>query len=104
MALDSFTPRPLGSSASCPGALTAFRRHAFDDGEQHVDCGSAVVVSREPCAAEPAATDAEDFGFSRAQTEQFLAGGPLTLGWVTKSPSRSGGESVYVYCWVTIGD
>ncbi len=82
--------------------VTALHRYAFDDGEQHIDCGSAVVVSPEPC--ELAGTDAEDYGFSLAQTKQFLAGAPLTLGWVTQSPGRGESESVYVYCWVTIGD
>ncbi|RYZ09891.1 MAG: hypothetical protein EOO73_03140 [Myxococcales bacterium] len=79
----------------------ALRRHVFDEGEQRVDCGSALMVT--PKSAE-LPLEGDDFGFSAAQTEQFLAGGPLTLGWITQSPGARGNESVYVYCWVTIGD
>jgi hypothetical protein len=101
MPLDSSVP-PFRPSPSRP--FTALRRYAFDDGDQRVDCGSAVVVAPEaeapPCSA-PSLGE-EEYGFSLAEAQQFLAGGPLTLGWVTQSPSANG--SVYVYCWVTIGD
>jgi hypothetical protein len=88
------------------GSVAALHRHAFDDGEERVDCGSAVLVAHEGTSADSSGAwlDDEDGGFSAAQAAQFLAGGPLTLGWVTPSPSRAGSDSVYVYCWVTIGD
>jgi hypothetical protein len=37
-----------------------------------------------------------------AQTAAFLAGEPLTLGWVSQSPAPAGSERAYVYCWITI--
>jgi hypothetical protein len=97
MPLHSFVP-PFRDPSSRP--ITALRRYAFDD----VDCGSAVVVTSnaEQLEAPAPPLGGDDDGFSLAQAEQFLAGGPLTLGWVTQSPSAGG--SVYVYCWVTIGD
>lgn len=94
---------PSSPSASSPfGSVKALHRHAFDDGNERVDCGSAVVAARD--GARPSFAESDEGDFSAAQAEQFLAGAPLTLGWVTRSPGRAGGESVYVYCWVTIGD
>jgi hypothetical protein len=87
-------------------SLTALRRHAFDEGDEHVDCGSLVV--RAPRSAGPSLpfplAESEDPWFDPAQTKQFLEGGPVTFGWVTESPNPQGGDSVYVYCWVTLGD
>lgn len=100
MAFDPSAP-PHRDSPSRP--FTALRRYAFDEGDQRVDCGSAVLVAPpgEPECSAPS-LGGDDDAFSLAQAKQFLAGGPLTLGWVTPSPSAGG--SVYVYCWVTIGD
>jgi hypothetical protein len=83
------------------------RSFSFDDGEQRVAGGSAVVVARGPI--EPAcllADDAgeDDEGWSDAQTAAFMAGDPLTLGWITQSEERRGSERVYVCCWITIDD
>jgi len=102
MPLDSSVPL-FRDTPSQP--FTALRRYAFDEGDQRVDCGSAVVLSPSaealpPCSAP--SLNGDDDGFSVAQAKAFLAGGPLTLGWVTQSPSAQG--SAYVYCWVTIGD
>lgn len=92
---------PPWSPAQVPlGSMTALRRHAFDDGQGSVDCGSGVLVTGDAVVAE---WESEG-DFSVAQVEQFLAGAPLTLGWITRSPGGTGGESVYVYCWVTVGD
>jgi hypothetical protein len=81
------------------------RSFSFDADEQRVAGGSAVVVA--PSGGEPpcplaSASDSDDFGWSDAQTAAFLAGGPLTLGWVTQSPGQRGRESVYVCCWISI--
>src|SRR5690349_18089616 len=93
-------------------ALTAtparfVRSFSFDDGEQRVAGGSAVVVARGP--VEPGCRlgdDAgeDDDGWSDAQTAAFMAGGALTLGWITQSDEQRGAERVYVCCWITIDD
>jgi hypothetical protein len=79
------------------------RSFAFDDGEQRVAGGSAVLVA---AAGEQSVNgddpDAEDFGWSKAQTEAFLAGEPLTLRFSTRAPEKPGTESVYVCCWITL--
>jgi hypothetical protein len=81
------------------------RSFSFADGEQHLDGGSAIVVGSD--AARPGCPIAneggsEDFSWSDDQTAAFLAGGPLTLSWVTQSPPRGGTENVYVCCWITV--
>ena len=91
----SATPRPFVHSFS------------FVDGEQRLAGGSAVVVAQGP--AEPGCAllnDAEedDIGWSDAQTAAFMAGAPLTLGWITQSPEQRGSERVYVCCWISIDD
>lgn len=87
--------------------LAPFVRHfCFAADEQSVAGGSAVVVARrgdEASCAAANASDADDFVWSEQQTAEFLAGGPLTLGWITQSPEPRGGEgSVYVCCWISI--
>lgn len=70
-----------------------------------MDCGSAILVTTSPAQnGAGSSPESEDDGLTIAQAEQFLAGGPLTLGWTTPSPNPRGTEQVYVYCWVTIGD
>lgn len=69
--------------------------------------GSAVIVARDP--VEPGylpGDDAgeDDDGWSDAQTAAFMAGDPLTLGWITQSDELRSSERVYVCCWITIED
>ena len=80
------------------------RSFSFPDSEQRVDGGCAVVVDRGQELGCPIANqdDADEFVWSAAQTAAFLAGEPLTLGWVSQSPAQRGSERAYVYCWVTI--
>ena len=80
------------------------RSFSFPDGAQHVNGGCAVVVGRGAELGCPIANrdDSEDFCWSDAQTAAFLAGEPVTLGWVSQSPAHSGAEGAYVCCWVTI--
>lgn len=79
------------------------RSFSFDDGEQHVAGGSAVFVSPDtgtwPRHGE---SEPEDFGWSKAQTEAFLAGEPLTLRFLTQAPEAGGSQRVYVCCWITL--
>lgn len=91
--------------AVSPPLAPFVRSFSFDADEQRVAGGSAVVVARgggELGCPLAGASESEDFGWSDAQTAEFLAGGPLTLGWVTQSPEARGRENVYVCCWVTI--
>jgi len=80
------------------------RSFSFPDGEQRVDGGCAVVVARGEELGCPIANqdDADDFVWSDAQTAAFLAGEPLTLGWISQSPAQRGNERAYVCCWVTV--
>jgi hypothetical protein len=91
---------------SPPPSLAALRRFAFDDGEQHVDCGSAVMLGAEAAAQLDCCgdTDSDEAAWSAAQAAAFLAGEPITFSWLTPSPSQRDGEQVYVCCWVTLGD
>ena len=85
---------------SCPAPHV--RSFAFDDDRQRVAGGSAVVVG--DATGCPLAADAnnDELSWSDAQTAAFLAGDPLTLGWITESPAERGQERVYICCWVTI--
>lgn len=76
------------------------RSFSFDEGEQRVAGGSAVTIGSpfDGIAEEP-----EDFGWSKAQTEAFLAGEPLTLRFSTQAPEQPGSKRVYVCCWITLG-
>jgi hypothetical protein len=81
------------------------RSFSIIDGQQRIAGGSAVVVA--PSASQPGCAlndedDADDAGWSDAQTAAFMAGDPLTLGWVTQSPEQRGSERIYVCCWITI--
>ena len=94
------------SAEACP--RSALRCYCFDDEEQRVDAGSAVLVARGnslPLGL-PAVVpeDGDEFEWSPARTADFLAGGPLTLGWVTKTAEQPGSSGVYICCWVTVGD
>jgi hypothetical protein len=89
-------------------SLPLVRSFCFVDGQQRVAGGSAVVVT--PSAAQPGGAtededeDGEEVGWSDAQTAAFMAGDPLTLGWVTQSPEQRGSGRIYVCCWITIDD
>jgi hypothetical protein len=113
MALRSSTPTasPPPSAPHAPSRpappLRALRRYAFDDNEQRVDCGSAVVVA--PDAAELAclsasAADEDEWQWTDAHTAEFLAGGPIRFSWVAPSPDPHGPGQVYVCCWISVGD
>jgi hypothetical protein len=80
------------------------RSFSFPDSEARVKGGCAVLVGGDGQLGCPFANqdDAGDFAWSDAQTAAFLAGEPLTLGWVGQSPPQSGSEQAYVCCWVTI--
>jgi|GEM_PF-5020406 len=80
------------------------RSFSFPEGGQRVDGGCAVVVARGEELGGPNAgqDDSDDFVWSDAQTAAFLAGEPLTLGWVSQFPAQRGNERAYVYCWVTV--
>jgi hypothetical protein len=80
------------------------RSFSFPDSEQRVDGGCAVVVARsgEPGCSIANQDDADDFVWTLAQTAAFLAGEPLTLGWITPSPAQRDNQSAIVCCWVTI--
>ena len=77
---------------------------SFPDGGQHVNGGCAVVVADSEALGFPIANqdDLDDFVWSEAQTAAFLAGEPLTLGWVSQSAAHPGSEQAYVCCWITI--
>lgn len=77
---------------------------SFPDSGQRVDGGCAVIVGRGEQLACPLALadDADDFTWSDAQTAAFMAGEPLTLGWVSQSPASPGSQGAYVCCWITI--
>jgi hypothetical protein len=80
---------------------------SFADGEQRAAGGSAVVVAHGPAGPGCALvddTEEDDIGWSDAQTAAFMAGDPLTLGWITQSLEPRGSERVYVCCWITIDD
>jgi hypothetical protein len=98
----STRPRSTVALFSIPAPFV--RSFSFDDNRQRVAGGSAVVLPgpADISRALAAASDADDFSWSDAQTAAFLAGDPLTLGWVTESPAERGQERVYVCCWVTI--
>ncbi len=100
---------PLGSphdSDGLPGlkSLAALRRFAFDDGAEHVDCGSAVMLAEKGAMPDECAGAEDEPFWSPAQTAAFLAGGPVTFSWITPSPESQGGQQAYVCCWVTLGD
>jgi hypothetical protein len=102
----STRPAPPAPSRRAP-PLRALRRYAFDDNEQRVDCGSAVVVA--PDAAELAclsasAADDDEWQWTDAHTAEFLAGGPIHFSWVAPSPEPHGRGQVYVCCWISVGD
>ena len=79
------------------------RSFAFDDGQEQVFGGSAVLVSPDCLATLPEGdSEPEDFGWSKAQTEAFLAGEPLTLRFVTQAPEPGGSKRVFVCCWITL--
>jgi hypothetical protein len=87
-----------------PSQLAALRRFAFDDGEERVDGGSAVVLTHEGAAQLACAGVEDENTWSAAQAAAFLAGEPVTFSWVTPSPSSREGEQAYVCCWITLGD
>jgi hypothetical protein len=83
------------------------RSFSFVDDEQRVVGGSAVVVAQGP--SDPACGlandgDEDEVRWSDAETAAFMAGGPLTLGWITQSAEPRGSERVYVCCWISIDD
>jgi len=80
------------------------RSFSFPDGGQRLDGGCAVVVTpREELGCPSAnADESDEFVWGDAQTAAFLAGAPLTLGWVSQSPAQRGNERAYVCCWVTL--
>lgn len=81
------------------------RSFSFPDTGSRVNGGCAIVVDRGPQASLPTANqddDSDDFHWGDAQTAAFLAGEPLTLGWVSPSPAPPGSAGAYVCCWVTI--
>lgn len=81
------------------------RSFSFPDGQHRVNGGCAVVVAGdEDPIANQEQTEPADLIWDEAQTAAFLAGEPLTLGWVSQSPPSSGSERAYVYCWITIAD
>lgn len=87
------------------GPAPFVRSFSFDEGDAHIAGGSAVVVAAAsaPCRnAFAAAAERDDFQWTDAQTAAFLAGGPLTLGWVTEGPAERDQSRVYVCCWITI--
>jgi hypothetical protein len=79
------------------------RSFSFPDSEQRINGGCAVIVGRGeldcPLAQQD---DADDFAWSDAQTAAFMAGEPLTLGWVSQSPSHADSAGAYICCWITI--
>ena len=83
------------------------RSFSFVDGEQRVLGGSAVVVaqgSAEPGCGLGDENDEDDMRWSDAETAAFMAGGPLTLSWLTQSTEPHGSGRVYVCCWISIED
>lgn len=86
------------------GPAPFVRSFSFPDSEARVNGGCAVVVSPGQELGDSSAKpdDSDDFAWSKAQTAAFLAGEPLTLGWMSRSPRQAGSEQAYVYCWVTI--
>jgi hypothetical protein len=80
------------------------RSFSFPESGQRVDGGCAVVVARGRELGCPIVSqdDSEELVWSEAQTAAFLAGEPLTLGWLTPAPSPRGDERAYVCCWVTV--
>jgi hypothetical protein len=80
------------------------RSFSFPDSGTRVNGGCAVVVDQGQRLGGSIANqdDSDDLDWGDAQTAAFLAGEPLTLGWVSQSPARAGNERAYVYCWVTI--
>ena len=80
------------------------RSFSFPDSETRVNGGCAVVVARGDELGCPIANqdDSDDFVWGEAQTAAFLAGEPLTLGWVSQSSAHPGGQGAYICCWITI--
>ena len=80
------------------------RSFSFPDSGHHVNGGCAVVVARGDELGCPIANqdDADDFHWSDAQTAAFLAGEPVTFGWISQTPPSVSSESAYVCCWITI--
>lgn len=96
---------PADSRAITPrSSIAALRRFAFDDGVEHVDCGSAVLLSPDARGSDAASATDEEPLWSAAQTAAFLAGDPVTFSWITPSPRSQDGQQAYVCCWVTLGD
>jgi hypothetical protein len=79
------------------------RSFSFPDGQQRVKGGCAVLVERGEldCPFNPQ-DDSDEFAWTAAQTAAFMAGEPLTLGWVSQSPVRADSGGAYICCWVTI--
>jgi hypothetical protein len=103
----SFSPPHIPanvSGAAGRGSLAAMRRFAFDDGAEHVDCGSAIVLSASGAMPGADLAQEEEPFWSAAQTAEFLAGGPISFSFITPSPRSQAGEQAYVCCWVTLGD
>jgi len=77
---------------------------SFPDSGQHVNGGCAVVVTSSEERGCPIANqdDSDDFVWGEAQTAAFLAGEPLTLGWLSQSPAQPGSQQAYVCCWITV--
>jgi hypothetical protein len=82
------------------------RSFSFPDSGQRVQGGCSVVVAQgeQLCASNTNQGDSEELVWGDQQTAAFLAGEPLTLGWVSQSPAPSGAERAYVCCWITIDD
>jgi hypothetical protein len=80
------------------------RSFSFPDDETRVNGGCAVVVARGDELGCPIANqdDSDDFVWGEAQTAAFLAGEPLTLGWMSQSSANAGAAGAYVCCWITI--
>jgi hypothetical protein len=80
------------------------RSFSFPESGQRVDGGCAVVVAQGGELGCPIVSqdDSEELVWSEAQTAAFLAGEPLTLGWLTPALSPRGDERAYICCWVTV--
>ena len=80
------------------------RSFSFPDGQHRVNGGCAVIKgNREPsCSLIANESDADDFIWDEAQTAAFLAGEPVTLGWVSHMPPEADSQGAYVCCWITI--
>jgi len=81
------------------------RSFSFPDDGRRINGGCAVIVARgrqQECLPMVNPDESDDFHWDDAQTAAFLAGEPLTLGWVSPSTTQSDGARAHVFCWITI--